>query len=252
MGCGRLGYRLRLRFGRARACGGLALLRHIDAAAEVRTFGNGHAGRRDVAVDRPVLTDIDLFAGTDVAHDLAQDDDRLGEQLGFDLAIWTDRQHVVAEFDLPLDMPFDGQIFAPVQLTLDDDGFADVHHVPRILAPHGLWTDGLRRCCWSRRSCFVRRHRRLRRLRRLSHCFVTLPHFVILPDRFRDMTGDPEHATPGREWVRQYRGPYLTCLALILLWVSAKRPCANIPNSTCAFTSITTRRPRLIRRPQMP
>ena len=41
----------------------------------------------------------------------------------------TDRQHVVAQLDRAFDMAFDGQIFAAVQLALDDDRFADVHDV---------------------------------------------------------------------------------------------------------------------------
>ena len=35
---------------------------HVDAAAEVCAFGDGDARRRDVAVDRPVVADVDLLA----------------------------------------------------------------------------------------------------------------------------------------------------------------------------------------------
>jgi hypothetical protein len=87
----------------------------------VRAFGYRHAGRGDVAFDRPVLADVDLLAGADVSDDLAQDDDGFGEQFGFDFAVGTNRQHVIAKLDPPLDMAFDGQIFASVQLTLDDN-----------------------------------------------------------------------------------------------------------------------------------
>ena len=31
---------------------------------------------------------------------------------------------------LPFDVAFDGEVFAAVQLALDDDGLSDVHHVP--------------------------------------------------------------------------------------------------------------------------
>ena len=40
-----------------------------------------------------------------------------------------DRQHVVAQLDAALHVALDGEILAAVQLTLDDDGFADVDHV---------------------------------------------------------------------------------------------------------------------------
>ena len=45
------------------------------------------------------------------------------------LPFGADRQHVLAQLDLALDLPFDGQILAAVELALDDDGFADVHSI---------------------------------------------------------------------------------------------------------------------------
>src|SRR5512145_3059030 len=85
-GAGRLGGRgrrcrlgLRLRF---LGFGGLrpgAL--HIDAAPEVGAFGDCDARRCDVAIDRTVVTDVDLLSGRDVARDLAEDDHGLGEHL---------------------------------------------------------------------------------------------------------------------------------------------------------------------------
>ena len=38
-----------------------------------------------------------------------------------------DRQHVLAQLDLALDLPLDGQVFAAVELAFDDDRFAYVH-----------------------------------------------------------------------------------------------------------------------------
>src|SRR4029450_4674985 len=61
---GRLGFSLRCR----------AALLHVDAAAEVRTFGNRHPGGSDVAIHRPVVADVDFFGGADVARHLAEDD----------------------------------------------------------------------------------------------------------------------------------------------------------------------------------
>ena len=100
---------------------------HVDGAAEVRAFGNRHARRGDVAVDRPVVADVHLLGRRHVAGDLAEDDDGLGEDLRLDAAVGADRQHVLAQFDLAFDLAFDGQVFAAVEFTLDDDGFADVH-----------------------------------------------------------------------------------------------------------------------------
>src|SRR2546426_523445 len=113
--------RLHLGFGLHRA--GLAL--HVDAAAEVRAFGNRHARRHDVAVHRSVVADVDLVACRHVAVYLAEDDDRLGKHLRLDSAVGTDRQHVIPQLNRPLDMAFNGQILAAVQLALNDDRLAN-------------------------------------------------------------------------------------------------------------------------------
>ena len=62
------------------------------AAAEVRAFGDRHARRDDVAVDRAAVADVDLLGRGDVAGDLAEHDHRLGEHLRLDLAVGADRQ----------------------------------------------------------------------------------------------------------------------------------------------------------------
>jgi hypothetical protein len=95
-----------------------ASLLHVHAAAEVGTLGNGDARRDDVAVDRPVVADIDFLGGSDVADDLADHDDRLGEDRCLDSAVRPDRQCVIAQLDLPLDVTLDGQILAAVQFAL--------------------------------------------------------------------------------------------------------------------------------------
>ena len=113
--------------------GGLALARlrarplHVDAAPEMRPFGNRDARRRDVAVDRPVVSDIHFLGCGDVAGNLAEDDHGLGEYLRLDFAVRADGQHVLSKLDLPFDLAFDGEILAAVQLALDDHGFADIH-----------------------------------------------------------------------------------------------------------------------------
>src|SRR5688500_9372353 len=63
---------------------------HVNAAAEVRALGNGHARRRDVPVHGSVVADIDLLRCGDVAGDFTQDNNRLGEDLRFDLAVGAD------------------------------------------------------------------------------------------------------------------------------------------------------------------
>ena len=111
---GRLGLLLRLLRLLSRAL-------HVDAAAEVRAFGNGDARRGDVAVDRAVVANVDLFRRRDVARHFAQDDDRLREDFGLDLAVRPDGQDVVLEIDPAFDVAFDREVFAAAQLALDDD-----------------------------------------------------------------------------------------------------------------------------------
>ena len=72
-----------------------ALALHVDAAAEVRALGDRDARRDDVAVDRAAVADVDLLGRRDVAVDLAEHDHRLGEHLRLDLAVRSDRQHVI-------------------------------------------------------------------------------------------------------------------------------------------------------------
>src|SRR3954449_12502210 len=82
--CGRLGFFLWRRRG-----GSLPL--HVDAAAEVRAFGDRDPRRHDVAIHRSVVPNVHLVARGDVAGHLAEDDDRLGEYLSFDATVRTDR-----------------------------------------------------------------------------------------------------------------------------------------------------------------
>jgi hypothetical protein len=125
----------------------------------MRAFGNRDAWRRDVAIHRAVLADVHFFGRSHIADHLAEHDDGLGIQLGLDLAVRTDGEHVIAEIDLAFDVPFDREIFAAVQLALDNDRFPNVHYVPLVLAPHHVvWTGCL--CCRSRCRRIVGRHRR--------------------------------------------------------------------------------------------
>src|SRR6185503_15734125 len=133
---------------------------HVDAAAEVGAFGDGDARRDDVAVDRAVVPDVDLVAGGDVAGHLAENDDRLGEYLRLDTAVGPDRQHMITELNRALDVTFDGQVFATVQLAFDDDRLPYVHDVLLHVMTRLNWT----RCGRSRRGW----RGRLRRSRRLS------------------------------------------------------------------------------------
>src|SRR5690606_28287527 len=156
---------------------------HVHAAAEVGPFGDRHARRDDVAVDRAVVTDVDLLGRRDIADDLAQDDHLLGEHLGPDPAVGPDRQHMVLQLDLALDVAFNRQVLAAIQLALDDNGLADVHHVAREPAAVMARGDGWR----DRGSRTRRRSRRRRRLHRL----VTLPHvFDLHSAAFATPVGD--------------------------------------------------------------
>ena len=91
----------------------------VDAAAEVRAFGNRHARRDDVAIDRSVVADVDLIAGGDISRHFAEHDDRLGEHLRLDSAVRPNREDVFFELNGPFDVTFDGQVFTAVQLTFD-------------------------------------------------------------------------------------------------------------------------------------
>src|SRR5262245_18841347 len=106
-----------------------ALALHVDAATEMSAFGDRHARRDDITVHGPVVANVDLVAGRHVPGDLAEHDDRLGKDLRLDLAIGADGQNVIFELDGALDMTFDGQVFAAIQLALDHDRFSDVHDV---------------------------------------------------------------------------------------------------------------------------
>src|SRR5215467_13896963 len=102
---------------------------HVDAALEVRAFGNGNARRHEVAFHRSVVADVDLLRGGDVAVHLAKDDHHLREHLRLDFAVRPDRQDMITQLDRPFDVALDRQVFAAVQLALDDDRFADIHDV---------------------------------------------------------------------------------------------------------------------------
>ncbi len=98
-------------------------------------------------------------------------DDGLREDLSLDLAVRADGEHMVLQLDLPLDLSFDGQIFAAVQLALDDDGLSDVHHIP--LDPPVIRLRRRRRACRRNRDD---RRRGCRLSAGRFHRFITLPH----------------------------------------------------------------------------
>src|SRR5688572_10657142 len=163
---------------------------HVDAAAEVSAFRDGDAGRDDVAVHGAAVANLDLFGRVHVPVDLAEHDQRLGEHLGLDLSVWTDREHVVLEFDFPLDLPFDREVFAAVQLALDDDRFTDVHHVPPSLMT------GLRLRRWCRAA--VRLNSRGRGGDRRLYRFITLPHGPFPPPRRATRSASMRSKSPER------------------------------------------------------
>src|SRR5262245_1927349 len=164
------GRRLRRRLALGRR-GALAL--HVNAAPEVRPFRDGDARRDDVAINRTVVTDVNFVARGDIACHFAEDDYRFCKDLCLDAAVGTDRQHVVAQLNGSLDMTFDGQIFAAVQLALDDDRFSDVHNVfLHKMGDFGTRTGGHHRrlrWCWRRGRLSSRR----------TDCFITFPHVIL-------------------------------------------------------------------------
>src|SRR6185436_6775229 len=112
---------------------------------------------------RPVVADVHLLRRADVAGDFAQDDHGLGEHLRLDSRIRTDREHILTQLDLALDLSFNREIFAAVELALDDDRFAYVHNIP-LLSTLRVAGDSRAR----RRLRGLRRVARLRRGRRLA------------------------------------------------------------------------------------
>ena len=137
-------------------------------------------------------------------------------------AVRADRQHVLAELDLAFDVPFDGQIFAAVQLALDDDRLADIHDV--LL--HSL-SSSLRRA--DRRAAAagagavrlparppVVRWRRRLPLHRVSTC-------ESLRLSAADLAGCPTVEPLGTARVRPvYGAARKRCLVLLLLRVSGE------------------------------
>jgi len=102
-------------------------LLHVDAAAELRTLGDGDARGLDVALDRPLVANCDLLRRLDVADDLSEDDDRFREHLRPDASMDSDGQDMLLERDLALHLPLDGQVLAPAKLALDDNRLANDH-----------------------------------------------------------------------------------------------------------------------------
>src|SRR5438552_1428809 len=130
---------------------------HVHSAAEVRAFGNRHARRNDVAVNRAVVADVDFIAGRHVPGDFAEHDHRLGKHLSLDPTVGTDREYMVAKLDRALDVALDRQIFPAVQLAFDDDGLANVHDVllhvmarlrTKSWSPRHRWRGWLRCSRW--------------------------------------------------------------------------------------------------------
>ena len=87
---------------------------HIDAAAEVCALGDGHARRHDVALHRPAVADVTLLGRGDVAVDFIEDDQRLSEDLRFDLAVRAEGQHMILQLDLAFDLTFDREVLTSV------------------------------------------------------------------------------------------------------------------------------------------
>jgi hypothetical protein len=91
---------------------------------------------------------------------------------------------MVIEVNRALDLAFDGEVFAALQVTFDDDGFADVHHI-WLASPFMMsWLDcirGLRRLCIGELPNLWTGSGRCGWLpRRWFHGLITLPHISLL------------------------------------------------------------------------
>ena len=93
---------------------------HVNVAVEMRAVGNRHTRRDQIAVDRPVVPDVDAFGRGEVARHLTLNHNRLRGNLRLDPGIRSDGQHVLAQLDLALDLTVDSQILAAAQFSLDD------------------------------------------------------------------------------------------------------------------------------------
>jgi hypothetical protein len=138
-------------------------------------LGDGDPRRDDVAVHRPVVADIHLVAGGDVARHFPEHDDGFREHLRLDAAVGADREDVIAELDGPFDVALDGQVFATVQLAFDDDRLPYIHDV--------LLHEMARLCRTVNRSPRLNWRGRLGCSRRLSacrsDCFIAFPHVIL-------------------------------------------------------------------------
>ena len=102
---------------------------HVDAALEGRAVGEGKSRCCDVSFDRPLLLDIDLLGSGQVTNHLTEDDDRFGGDLGLDLPVRSDREHVIAKLDLAFDGTFDRQVLAAAQLAFDNDALPNARAI---------------------------------------------------------------------------------------------------------------------------
>src|SRR4029077_1655437 len=135
----------------------------------------------DVALDRSRLLDVDFLGRVQVARHLTEDDDRLGADLRLDAAVRADREHVVTQLDLAVDAPFDREILAAAQLTVDDDALPNARqflvHRSCLLLLLSLFDYSSRRQCVGR--SLRRMGRSLRRAsrdaRRLGRLLTLLP-----------------------------------------------------------------------------
>ena len=148
----------------------------------MRPLGNRDARRDNIAVNRPVVADIDLVARRDVAGDLSQHDNSFCEDLRLDATVGADREHVVAQLNGPFDMALDRQILAAVQFALDDDRLPNVHDIllqstPRLqsISRLGRTRDSSPHLSWCGRLGSSRRLSACR-----SDCFIAFPHLIIL------------------------------------------------------------------------
>src|SRR3954466_5845275 len=142
---------------------------------------------------------------------------------------------MITELDRAFDMTFNCEVFAAVQLTLDDDRLPYVHDVLLHELTRLCWT----RCGRSRRGWRGRLRRSRRLSARRSNRFIAFPHVFLRLSSSRALGCLPSYLSGASSG--HYSCSEKCCLVLLNPMVSGS---ARMKGSRCVSTLTTTRRPR--------
>ena len=84
---------------------------HVDAATKRRAFGDGHRRCDEISLNLSLRADLDLGAGGYVALNLAEHNNILREDLGFDRSLLTDDDRVLLRLDRAFHLTLNRQVF---------------------------------------------------------------------------------------------------------------------------------------------